>query len=242
MIMIDIIKLPPEHYLQLIRNNKPFSFSRFGDGEALCMFHSELKSNCDGSYFLDELIEPMKQIFKNQYDYYHCLLYCSFTKTELLVGDQFKDFIEETCPNMQFFLGEVWQELSFNNRILELTNAISDHRPCFIGGKHIKNVKFINGFKEIDFIEIPSVDAFKEFDKVLISIQKKYNDGCRMFCFCAGYSTKIWIDKLFPVIGHNTFMIDFGSVFDPYCGKLSRNGHRLVGFEKWQPFTKLKLV
>ena len=82
--MKDIIDLPVEHYLEKIRNNQPFSLSRFGDGEVLCMFHNGwLHENCDGSKFSDDLVEPMKQIFRNQYPYYHCLLDCSFDLNEI---------------------------------------------------------------------------------------------------------------------------------------------------------------
>jgi hypothetical protein len=43
--MIDIIKLPFNHYLKLIKDNKPFSFSRFNDGEVLSMFNVDFFKN-----------------------------------------------------------------------------------------------------------------------------------------------------------------------------------------------------
>jgi hypothetical protein len=236
--MKEIINLPVEHYIQLIKDNKPFSFSRFGDGEILCMFHNGwLKKNCDGSHFTDDLIEPMKQIFRNKYDYYHCFLNCTFVKE--LSGDEFKNFIKETCPDMSFYWGELWYGVKYTTELFE---ALSLYNPCFIGGKHIENLKFMIGLDEMDFIETPSIDAFEKFSSILESIKEKYNQGSRMFCFCAGYSTKILIDTLFPIIGHDAFMIDFGSAFDPYCGKLSRSNQVTVGFEQFQPYTRLKLV
>jgi hypothetical protein len=237
--MKEINKLPAEYYLQLIRNNKPFSFSRFGDGEVLCMFpDKKIKKNTDGSYFDDDLIEPMKKIFHNQYDYYHCLLMCSF----LVNKNEFTKFIDETCPNMQFYWGEFWQGLSFAGKILEVIECLNMHKLCFIGSKHLENIKYIRGISEFDFIEVPSVNAFKNFNEIVSSIKQKYKQGKRMFCFSAGYSTKIIIDTLFPVIGKDAFMIDFGSVFDPYCGKLSRSNMIRVGFEQFQKFTDFKLM
>jgi hypothetical protein len=234
--MKEIINLPVDHYLQLIKDNKPFSFSRFGDGEVLCMFHDDkIIVNADGSHFIDELVEPMKRIFINQYDYYHCLLQCSF----MLKGDIFEDFINTTCPDMPFYWGELFYSYL---EVVNIVNVISPHKPCFIGGPHIKNLRYMIGINDINFIEIPSVDAFKKFDDILNSIKKEYEKGGRMFCFCAGYSTKILIDTLFPIIGHDAFMIDFGSAFDPYCGILSRSGHQSDGFEAYQPYTNYKLL
>lgn len=242
--MKEIQKLPVEHYLQLIKNNEHFSFSRFGDGEVLCMFHEDWfakgnhRWNTDGCYYLEEIVEPMKQIFKNQYDYYHCFLDCSFD----LEGETFKKFLDETCPNMQFYHGEVWQSLAFSGKIADLTTVLSEKNPCFIGGKHIENVKYIDGIQNFDFIEVPVKDSFKEFDKIFNSILDKHKNGKRMFCFSAGYTTKILIDQLFPLIGKDSFMIDFGSVFDPFCGNLSRSGHVEAGFKHFQPYTKMKLL
>ena len=237
--MIAIKRLPPEHYLQLIRENKPFSFSRFGDGEVLCMFHdARVPQNCDGSLFLMDLIAPMMQIFSNQYDYYHCLLDCSFDWS----GDSFREFINKTCSEMPFYDGEIWQEMSFNGRITELVETISLYEPVFVGGSHLKNVTYIKGVKNNSVhLPVPDINAFIDINRILSDIADLFVSGKRMFCFSAGYTTKIIIDTLYPVIGEEAFMIDMGSVFDPYCGKLSRSGMKSTGFEYFKPFTKMKL-
>jgi hypothetical protein len=142
---------------------------------------------------------------------------------------------------MKFYSGEVWQNLAFADRIEELTAALSMHKVCVIGPNHLKNINRVTGMHDATFIEVPSVNAFTKYKAIFDSILKKHADGTRLFCFCAGYSTKILIDELFPLIGSDSFLIDFGSVFDPYCGKLSRQGHRDTGFAKWQKFTTMKL-
>jgi len=162
--MKPITKLPAELYLDLIRQNKPFQLARFGDGEIISMQLSEhrLTANCDGSKFVPELVEPMRQIFKNQYNYYHCLLDCTFNEN----GEQFRQFIEETCPEMEFYDGEIWQHLSFEGRIGELVEAINPYYPCFVGGKHIEKVKYMHGMDKIRFIETPDRDSFRKFDHI----------------------------------------------------------------------------
>ena len=237
--MKPIIKLPAEHYLDLIRQNKPFQLSRTGDGEILAMQLAPhwLKENCDGSKFLPELIEPMRQIFRNQYNYYHCLLDCSFD----LNGNAFRKFLEDTCPDMDFYDGEIWQHLSFSGRITELIEAISPYNPCFVGGRHLSKVKFMNGLESMRFIETPAKNSFLKFDQIYVECMNMHLAGCRMFLFSTGYTTKPLIDTLFPYIGHDSFLIDAGSVLDPYCGKLSRDGMRSNGFQFFQPYTQLLL-
>ena len=237
--MIQVKNLPAEFYLDKIRNNEPFQLSRFGDGEviSLRLEPHNLKHNCDGSSFIHELAEPMRQIFRNQYNYYHCLLDCTFNES----GDKFREFIEKTCPDMPFYDGEIWQALSFSGRITELMEAISPYEPCFVGGKHISKVKFMHGLNSVRFIETPDRDSFYQFDRIFADCMNMHLAGCRMFLFSAGYTTKPLIDTLFPYIGHDSFLLDMGSVFDPYCGKLSRDGMKYYGYSKFQPFTQLLL-
>lgn len=237
--MNPIINLPVEHYLDLIRDNKPFSFSRFGDGEALCMQLAPhwLKENCDGSKFLPEIADPMKQIFVNQHDYYHCLIDCSFD----LNGNVFRDFLETTCPDMDFYNGEIWQHLSFDGRILELIELLNEHKFCLIGGEHLKNFQHMKGLDFMGFIEIPSKDSFLVIDRIQELVLSAVESGYDFFGICAGYTTKILIDRLFPIIGDKVFLVDFGSAFDPFCGRLSRDGMRAAGKHKFQPFTNFSL-
>ena len=238
--MKEKINLPVEHYLQLIEDNISFSFSRFGDGEILCMFpNGWLHVNCDGSAFLPEIKEPMKDIFRHKYDYYHCLLDCSFD----LNGDLFRDFIEETCPDMDLYNGEVWQEMVGDGRIEELTYTVSkDHHPVFVGGTHFENIHLLNGFiHEPIHVKVPNKDSFLHINSIMAEISRLFLEGNRMFLFSAGYTTKIIIDQLYPYIGDEAFMIDMGSVFDPFLGILNRDGQKARGFEFYQPYTKLKL-
>ena len=238
--MKEKIYYPVGYYLQMINNNIPFSFSRFGDGETLCMFpNGWLHVNCDGSAFLPELKAPMMQIFKNQHPYYHCLLDCSFD----LNGDKFREFLEETCPDMDFYNGEIFQEMIGNGRVEELITAVSTHHhPVFVGGSHFQNIHLMNGFVNSPIhLQVPNKDSFKVVDNIIQEISDLFTQGHRMFLFSAGYTTKIIIDVLFPFIGEEAFMIDLGSLFDPYLGILSRDGQKYRGFEFYQPNTKLKL-
>jgi len=192
--MKEIIHLPAEHYLDLIRQNKPFQLIRIGDGEILSMQLAKhpLKQNCDGSKFIPELIEPMRQIFKNQYNYYHCLLDCTFNEN----GSEFRRFIEQVCPEMPFYNGEIWQHLSFEGRITELMEAINPYNPCFVGGKHIEKVKYMHGLDSIRFLETPERDSFYKFEHLFAECMNMHMAGCRMFLFSCGMCQESWVKLL----------------------------------------------
>ena len=241
---VNEIDLPPSYYLDLIRNEKPFSFARYGDGEMILMFNyiSVMDRNIGD---LTKAIEPMKQIFRNQYEYYHCKLNCTFHEHSLkcfnVKLDDVFDFMGEVCPNMAFYNGEIWQDLSFDGKIEEITKVLNPYVPVFIGGKHLQNLQHINGITNMDLIAVNDRKAWDDFDLIKEQIREKIDNGSRMFCFSMGYPGKIMIDELYPETKDKCFMIDFGSLWDPYCGILSRSGMVRVGFSKFQPYTKYKL-
>lgn len=241
--MIDIIKHEAEHYLSQIRDNKPFSFARYGDGEVILMFNHPSVSNRNIGN-LQKAVEPMMNIFRNQYKYYHCLLRCTFDIAPCFgsgLGETFKDFLSKVCPEMPFYDGEFWQDLSFCGEIERLTSVLDKHYPIFIGGKHLENLKYLNGLTNLNNIVVHDRKAWDDYSAIKDEIIRKIELGYRMFCFSMGYPGKIMIDDLFPAYGDKCFFIDFGSLFDPYCGILSRSGMKHVGWQKFQPFTKYDL-
>ena len=243
--MEPLIKNNCEYYLNKIRNNEYFSFARFGDGEVLAMFESKWAGNCDGAPYLKELREPMKQIFLNKYPYYHCLLYCTgHPYIKSLFGEEIADKFYALIDNgTQYYDGEIWQEYAFKDRIAEITYAISDKPFCLIGSSKLVKMLEVDGINKenAQFVVVNDRTSFKDTKRVIDEIMDYYDEGVRMFCFSAGYSTKIWIDMLWPVYGGTAFFIDFGSVFDPFCGKLSRSGMVEKGLAYYQQFTKHKL-
>lgn len=245
-VCINSINVPVEYYLTRINENKPFSLSRFGDGEMILMFNYKSVNNRDIGD-LKKAINPMKQIFKNQYEYFHCMLRCTFHIPSLTFFgvniDEVLKFMNDNCPGMPFYNGEIWQdELSFSGNIGKLTSAINSHVPVFIGGKHLENVQHIDGITNMELITVNDRKAWDDFDLIIKKIREKISSGSTMFCFSMGYPGKIMIDVLYPEVKDKCFMIDFGSLWDPYCGILSRASMVTAGFQKFQPFTKHKLL
>jgi hypothetical protein len=240
---MTVQNLSIDHYLSLIKDNKPFSFSRFGDGEVLTMFNADFFKGPNWHYgdWVFKCGEDLKRIFQNGYDYYHCMLYGTFWSHGPHTGEEFKQFLIETCPNLSLYNGEIWADASTDDNIEQITTAISNYNPVFIGGKHLKNIRHINGICDMSLIVVDDLNAYDQIDFVKSEIIKKIENGNRMFCFSAAVASKVIIDDLFPIYGDKCFFIDFGSVWDPYCGKLSRSGMVLKGFDYFQKYTSYKL-
>lgn len=242
---MEIKKIPIDHFIQRIKNNSPFSFSRFGDGEIICMFNPNYWKNNDGTIkynygsWIYSCGENLKKIIINNYNYYHGFNWTEFESPNFNQGPhrgiECLKFLEDSKVGTIY--GGDWQGYD----ITKITNSISIHRPVFIGGKHLSNIKHISGITDMELIEIDDLNAYDDKDTIINSIMIKFKNGSRMFCFSASIVGKIIIDELYPIIGEEVFMIDFGSLWDPYCGKLSRSNMRTLGFNHFQPFTKMEL-
>ena len=46
-----------------------------------------------------------------------------------------------------------------------------------------------------------------------------------VFGFSASMATNVMIDELYPIVGDKCWMIDFGSIWDPFIGNMIRSHH-----------------
>lgn len=235
------LELPADHFLFLLKNGQPFSFSRFGDGEIIAMFNPTYFENRQYGRWILNCGDDLKKIFFNDYPYYHCYLDGTFWDRGPHRGLEFTAFLEKTCPQMTLYRGEIWQDLSFSGRIEELTAAISLHNPVFIGGAHLSNLVYLNGVTKMKLLTVHDLNAYDDKKVIFDQIIELSCNGHNLFAFSASIMSKVLIDELYPILGNSCYLIDFGSVFDPYCGILSRAGMVYYGFDKFQPYTKMKL-
>ncbi len=235
--MREIIRKPAEDYLAMLREGEPFAFARYGDGEILCMFPSHMSQNCDGSRFLPELVEPMKDVFRKHHPHYHALVDAAGFPSIAEQARAFEDFLARVWPDARFHDGEVWQRLAFEGRISELASALTAKSFALVGGEHLAAASRIRGMGEFQHIVTPGQDAFLSHDAIVKECEDAYARGARVFGFAAGFASKVLICHLWPILKGAT-LIDLGSVLDPFCGKLSRSGMVRQGAEWYKGFLK----
>ena len=47
-----------------------------------------------------------------------------------------------------------------------------------------------------------------------------------VFAFSASMATNVIVDEMYDEIGDQCWMIDFGSIWEPFVGKITRSYHR----------------
>lgn len=219
-----MIEKPIAFWLEKLWNEEPFTLSRFGDGEALCIFNDKFEHNIDGAKYTPEIKYHMKRIFEQPKNYYHSLLYCSFDH----VREQWSEYLDKS--GIEFYNGEWMQQMSLTGRIEDLNRAFSAYyKPVIVGGGHLQGISHIKGFEGVIISQGQEVNSFEKYNDMYNDVISLYDMGARMFLFTSGFTSKILIYNLFDKIGGDSWLIDVGSLYDPYCGRMSRRIYQYLG-------------
>lgn len=125
--------------------------------------------------------------------------------------------------NIQWHCGEVFHRASGGKRLTPLIKQLWKRPVTVVGPDWVSDLPFANSFIQID-----SRNCWKNMD----AIEKRLQTipAKTIVAFSAGTATKVLMHRLFPVLGKTCWLIDFGSLWDPYCGVFSRlYHHRLKG-------------
>lgn len=199
-----------------LKNNIPFKYARYGDGEWNCIL-GKPGANCDGHQYFPDLGERLKSILESQPDYYLGLQNIAIDQN--IGNSEFKRLVEKNtwCDN------EILHRASINDYISLFFEAINNSN-CLLIVRNKGLSEFGQSFPlGCEYIEIPSINCWLDYErvsKILLGL-KRY----RIILLSASMMSEVLIDDL-----KNTdhTIIDCGSVFDPYCGINSRTYHKYI--------------
>lgn len=213
-----------QEFLAKIKTNAPFHFARYGDGEFYAMFGRK-GANIDGhSYQMPGLAEDLKQTITSPKPYFYGLQPLAARKSnimkqvECLVGDKFP-----------WVNADILHDASEAGTLLSFLDILRDTPCLFVGPPHLKSLHIdweISGLEEIPAKNCYAIDREALADRIRLS-------DVKMVIFCASFLSNIMIWKLHEDMKH-AWMIDAGSVLDPYCGVRSRTYHSRVNASLYQ--------
>lgn len=199
-----------EQHLEKLRSKEKYSFSRWGDGEWLCLLNYK-GANCDGHEYFNDLGNKLRQILTLTPKYTIGL--------QSLASRRFEKEIESYTNNFNLTWcgSDVFHHASSNGKLNELFEVLKDREVILVGANHLK------GFKGWKHIEIPTKNCWLSYDKTLIELEETIKED-DVVLFCASMMSNVLIDEL----NGRATLIDMGSVFDPYAGVNSRTYHKTL--------------
>jgi hypothetical protein len=212
-----------EEFMRRIRTSDPFHFARYGDGEFYAMFGKK-GSNIDGhAYQLPGLATDLKRTLLEPKPYLYGLQPLAASKPKLM--KQVECLVGCGFPWVD---ADILHDASERGTFISFLDVLRETPCLFIGPPHLRALKV---HPDTIFIDIPPRNCYAMDRKALAD--RIRSSTARMVIFCAGFLSNVMIWQLHEDMKH-AWMIDAGSVFDPYCGVNSRTYHSRVNTSLYQ--------
>jgi len=222
--MEDFIKLhsyPLDYYIDLLKNNIKFSLTRWGDGEWNCAMGVTGK-NCDKHEYFPAMRNQLITALIYDKGYFKA----TWPLSEEMIGNNIKK-IRQFCEGIGINLvgwydASVIENSATNGDIIRMVDQLEKMNFVIVSEPRKRKLPI----KHVDFVEVPLVNCYLEKDRIkwdIIKLIKKYEHP--VFGFSASIATNVIIDELYPIAGRDCWMIDFGSIWDPFIGITSRSYH-----------------
>ena len=198
-----------EYYIQLLKDKKPFSFTRWGDGEWGCVFGAT-GANCDSHIYFPEMKKGLNEAIIHPKGYF----LATWPKTEPMmfnIWDSIQNIIQN--PNSQWVDARIWEEAAMGGELKPLVEQLEQMDFIIVSEPSKKELPL----KYTDFIEIPTTNCFLDKDRIkqeMINMCQKYQNP--VFGLSASMATNVIVDELYNIIGDKCWMIDFGSIWEPF--------------------------
>ncbi len=224
-----------------IKDNEPFSYSRWGDGEWQCLLGSKRRWNTDGHRYYPALQQRLREVVKSQPSYYMGLQQMGMD----VLGKQIYDFVKDldiVWVNSDIIhsanINGTWnisgkkQRIEFETKyphmefrqgisLTQLFKAVKNKNNVLIGNRWLRHFKEFNH----QYISVPHVNCWLDRPRIFeLACELAETRKHLIFHICASLMTEVLIDELYNKFGQKHTFIDIGSAYDPYV--IGENGKR----------------
>ena len=206
-----------KNFLNKIKFNKPFTFSRWGDGEFQAINLDKKGANCDGHKYFPDMSLELEKILESNPTYY--------TGLQPLAQKVMPEVIKE-YDYINWVNADVFHDASINGEFNKFLSVINEKRVVIVGPDYMNKLNSI--IKTIKaHIVVPRKNCWLEKDRILSDLNNFLSDKKEQYIvlFAASMASNIMIHEIQKKYKIHSF-IDIGSVLDPYIG------HRIRGYHE----------
>lgn len=223
---MEVKQLPLDWFVDNLKNNIPFTFSRWGDGEWLTTLGFYGMHNSNGCTFTKELSDDFRTVLKRQNPYYHAILKIARRERKVPYqggwvpygGPVIDKWLSENNITIEWYDGDVLLEESLKGRLFPLVEQVREKRVLYVGNQRLRglNMRGVGFFPYTAYIQPPQQNAHKVKDQLLADIFSTIEKNKIDFIgWSSGLAGKVFIDEVWMKYPEIT-QIDFGSMFDGY--------------------------
>jgi hypothetical protein len=214
-----ITPLPIAAYVHWLRTQQPFVFSRWGDGEWSCLL-GHAGENCDGHPYSGALRADLTRVLEARPTYLLGL--------QTFAVQQYKSAIVGWLNRRQLAFSwvdaDVLHRSSIAQRLGGLLESLRSRPVLIIGPPHLQGLSIL---PHATLLPIPDRNCYAAYAAVLAEARTQLAHASPDTCVCvsAGMMAKVLIHDLATTFPSHT-LLDCGSLWDPYAGRVSRVYHR----------------
>lgn len=223
---MQIKKLPTQHYVDMINAGQPFAMPRYGDGEWAWIL--DIKHvNEEGHEWSPELGADLRaSIMAN-----HPLpYYYTMPQLDLLhYPTEVCHWLETNQPGPAWYDCSQFRIDSHAGNLWPLLDALRRKQVLVIGPEFLRGLGNIGLFSPAGFIAVPERNAYRAKDEIIAHLNWTLRRNVyEVITFSAGPLSKILIDRLWANPKYRMPLVDIGSLWDVYFGRVSRNYMRAM--------------
>ena len=168
-----------------------------------------------------QLKKEMNQALLKYYEGPSLAFACPFRMLKMM-NERGRSWLEEhKLIKIKWVDCTAFRGASAEGKLFPLIQELRKQQVIIIGPAFLRNLKG-KVFNYLDFIEIDPTTGYLDRTVIpkVLACQKKYGDGL-LYSFSMGPGSNVCIPNLYHEMLRN-FLIDFGSVWDIFCGVRSR--------------------
>jgi len=214
------------HYINRMVHKRYFSFVRYGDGEWKALTQQGRQNGRD-QWISAKLHDHMNRSFL---DCPKSGIYFGIQGNMIRSPDVAQRYLRKYHLKIAWVDADVFHHASRDGILFPLIRQLRKMRVVIVGPNFLRRpIRKVVKYKQ--FIAVPSKNAYGSYQSLTDTIRLAHNklgDGV-VYSFSTGPTSEMLIQDLFPEMPKN-FLIDFGSLWDIFCGHRSRGYHRTTNY------------
>ena len=206
-----------QFYVDKLNAGERFSFARYGNGEWDLILGRGTRTGSRSQTFTPELREAMRETLTDARAGTHYAIQTGYLTT-LRMMPSVEKWLAAHAPGLPWHEGDVFHKASGRGQLAPLVGALRQKRVVVVGPPWLERLPFADAM-----VGLRPQNCWQDVDVIAAQV-RMYRD-C-VVSFSAGPAAKVLIHRLWPEMGEHSWLIDFGSLWDVYCGKRSRKYHK----------------
>lgn len=225
--MIEPFNPGLQYYVDKINTREPFTFIRLGDGEWSAILQDRARTSSRSQTLKHKSLQQgMMKVIARAPDHDNYILALRSTSFNSRVG--IKAWLEQHTPeHVKWHDCTVFYKASKKGQFYPFIQALRDQIfPIIVIGPERLKALDPRVFPIWRHVIIPGRDCWAQRERILARALRDRLSRPSVYLITAGPAAKVFCWSLFQRVGQQSWILDLGSLWDPYVGKRTRTYHK----------------